>query len=131
MRNEAWVSRQSASDDARRLYEEERLIVHVFEHLSDTLEHAEMTKADLARVLGSSRAHVTQLFNGQRNVTLRTIADLAWACGARATVALEPLRNGEFIDVPVRLVSQKNPTIKVKTAARSDDSVSGASTLAA
>lgn len=114
MRNEDWISRQSTSEDSRRQYEEERLIVNVFENLSDALERGDLSKADLAKALGTSRAHITQLFSGQRNVTLRTLADLAWACGARATVALEPLRSGEFIDVPVRLVSRAHPTLKVE-----------------
>ena len=114
MRNQNWIERQSMSDEARRRYEEERLIVNVFESLSDAIDHGDLSRADLAKTLGTSRAHITQLFSGQRNLTLRTLADLAWACGARATFALEPLRTGEFIDVPVRLVSRSKPTIRVE-----------------
>lgn len=131
MHNEAWVARQSASDETRRVYEEERLIVQIFEHLSDNLDRAGISRADLAKKLGTSRAHITQLFSGQRNVTLRTLADVAWACGTRAAFALEPLRHGEFIDVPVRLVSSINPTIKVASTDLSEVPASGAATLAA
>jgi transcriptional regulator with XRE-family HTH domain len=131
MRNESWISRQSGSDESRRRYEEERLIVNVFESLSDVLEREDLSKANLAKSLGTSRAHITQLFSGQRNVTLRTLANLAWACNSRVTLALEPLRCGEFIDVPVRLVSHSNPHIKLEPADADAQPISVSGDLAA
>ena len=47
-----------------------------------------MTKADLAKALGQSKAHVTQLLNGGRNMTLRTLSDIAYTMGLRAQVQL-------------------------------------------
>ncbi len=41
-----------------------------------------ITKAALARRLGKSKAYVTQALSGGRNMTLRTLAEFAWACGA-------------------------------------------------
>lgn len=101
VRNSEWTKRQTASAEARREYEQERLIVGAFESIADAMESAGLSYADLARQLGCSRSHITQLFSGQRNATLRTIADLAWACRSRAVVSLEPMKNGTFIDGPV------------------------------
>lgn len=103
MSNKEWTERQDGSEERRRAYEQERLILWTLEQLSELMEDAQMSKADLARKLGTSRAHVTQVFSGSRNATLSTVADLAWACGKRAVVKFEPLRYGRFITSPVQL----------------------------
>ena len=110
-RNKEWIERLAATSNARRVHEQERLIVEVFEVLAEAMQDADLSKADLAKALGVSRAHVTQLFGGQRNATLRTVSDIAWACGVRTAIVTEPLRNGTFINVPISLVSPQNPTI--------------------
>jgi transcriptional regulator with XRE-family HTH domain len=72
---------------------------------------ADCSKADVARKLGTSRSHITQVFSGSRNATLSTVADLAWACGKRAIVKFEPLRSGQFISQPVVLQQSVKPRI--------------------
>ncbi|MCA0394809.1 MAG: helix-turn-helix transcriptional regulator [Proteobacteria bacterium] len=99
--NKAWIERQEQSDESRRFHEADRLAVWTMDSIADLMEKKGLSKADLARKLGCSRAHVTQLFSGARNPTLSTVADLAWALGFRASVGFEPLRAGEFISVPV------------------------------
>jgi transcriptional regulator with XRE-family HTH domain len=102
--NQAWINRQSDSSEARRSYERERLTVWALEEISEAMEQHSLSKADLARMLGTSRANITQALSGARNVTLHTLADLAWACGVRIAVKREPLRDGDFISTPVKLV---------------------------
>ncbi len=91
MDNEAWVKRQTATPEARRLYEEERLILYATEAIAETIEKQGRTRAEVAKALGTSRPNVTQLLGGSRNMTLRTLAALAHACGMRADIKLEPL----------------------------------------
>ena len=98
LRNKGWTKRQTASLEARREYEQERLIVATFESIAEAMESVGLSYADLARALGCSRSHITQLFSGQRNATLRTVADLAWACRRRALLIVEPLGNKAVID---------------------------------
>lgn len=98
LRDREWTKRQTASSAARREYEQERLIVAAFESLAEAMQSAGLSYADLARALRCSRSHITQLFSGQRNATLRTVADLAWACRSRALLAIEPLGNKAVID---------------------------------
>lgn len=117
--NERWIADQSASPEARREYEEERLIVWCLDEIAGAMERAGLTSADVARKLDVSRAHITQIFRGSRNVTLRTLADLAWACDSRLDVRLEPLREGRFISSPVHLV--KRAPMEVVTTAPSAD----------
>ena len=89
--NAGWNARQTRTPEARRLYEQERLVLWVSEALAHAMAESGLSKADLAEKLGTSRAHITQVLSGSRNMTLRTVADLAWACNQRAEVHLAPI----------------------------------------
>lgn len=78
----AWLDK---SEQNPRLLAQEALILEVSEAIWDALEKLKMSKADLARALGSSKANVTQLLDGSRNMTLRTLSDIAF------TLHLKPL----------------------------------------
>ncbi len=89
--NAGWIDRQTRTPEARRLYEQERLVLWVAEALAQAMADSGLSKADLAEKLGTSRAHITQVLSGSRNMTLRTVADLAWACNHRAELQMGPL----------------------------------------
>ena len=91
MANEAWIERQTRTPEARRRYEEERLILWATEAIYEAMEDQGLTRAQLAEQLGTSRSNITQLLSGSRNMTLRSLASLAYACGLRARVDLEEL----------------------------------------
>src|SRR5690606_36261917 len=100
--NRAWIARQENSDESRRFHERDRLALWTMESIAALMQDKGLTRADLARKIGSSRAYVTQLFSGSKNPTLGTVADLAWGLGYRARVSFEPLRSNEFMSVPVQ-----------------------------
>lgn len=104
-----WLRQVIEDKEVRRLFEQERLILEATEGICLSLAKRDMQRTELADALGTSRAHVTQLLSGSRNMTLRTLSDLAHALGQRATIRLEPLRDGEFIGVPVKMVSSSRP----------------------
>lgn len=87
--------------DFNRLVRQEELILDVTERLSKALEDAGITRAELARRLGRSPAFVTQVFGGGRNLTLRTIADIAAALSLRPTLEMrteeEPLSESQLL----------------------------------
>lgn len=93
MANEAWIKRQTKSPEARSLYEEERLILWTTEAICAAMDDQGITRADMAETLGTSRANVTRLLSGTRSMTLRSLAALAHACGLRADIQLEDLRD--------------------------------------
>ncbi len=72
----------------RQLLREEELIVAVTEALSAAMEEDGVKKAQLAERLGKTKGFVTQLLAGGRNLTLRTIANLAGALGYRVQITL-------------------------------------------
>lgn len=65
--------------DARkkRLLAQETLILDATETVCEWLAAEGLSRADLAEKLGRSPAYVSQLLNGSRNMTLRTLADVA------------------------------------------------------
>lgn len=111
-RNQKWIDRQQHCDESRRAYEYERLNVWALDELYAAMERNGLTKADVARALGTSRANITQIFSGSRNLTLRSLADLAWACRTRLCLKTEPLRNGDYISSPAMVVKPRAPVVR-------------------
>jgi transcriptional regulator with XRE-family HTH domain len=85
----------SREGDYARLVAEETLIFDVTEEISRLLDAAGITRKELAEALGKTKGHVTQLLSGERNMTLRTAADLAHALDRRLHVRARPL-DGSF-----------------------------------
>ena len=114
--NQEWIARQERTDMDRREYEYERRVVYARDDIHEAMERKGLTKADLARALGTSRANITQVFSGARNVTLKTLSDLAWACGVRVRITTEPLRAGDFISSPVMRVEPLVRMVKMSNS---------------
>lgn len=74
----------------RKEFAVESLVLEATEVVSRLMHEQGLTKADLARRLGKSRAWVTQLLNGSANMTLRTLAEVLVALDAEARVEAKP-----------------------------------------
>ncbi len=66
----------------RRLLSIESLVTQASETIARLMAEQSVTKAGLARRLNKSRAWVTQLLSGKANMTVRTLAEVAYALGA-------------------------------------------------
>lgn len=99
--NDSLISHEMDAAE-RRQYEQERLILWATERLAEMMSEKALSKADLARALGTSRAYVTNLLSGRTNLTLRTLADVAAVMGFRIELSHCPLRSGEYINVSAR-----------------------------
>lgn len=75
---------EQRGDAYKRLLRQEELILDVTERLVGTLKEQCITRTELARRLGRTPGFVSQVLGGGRNLTLRTIADIA------AALSLEP-----------------------------------------
>jgi transcriptional regulator with XRE-family HTH domain len=69
------------------------LIMEVTETLCELLEKEKISRKELADRLGKTKGFISQLLNGGRNLTLRTVADILHVLGYRAT--LTPFKEGE------------------------------------
>lgn len=76
--------------DFERLVKQEELILDVTNRLTQALEHAGVTKSELAKRIGRTPGFVSQVFGGGRNLTLRTISDIAAALSLRPALQLSP-----------------------------------------
>src|SRR5665647_1540229 len=77
----------------RKLLAQEELILEVTETICDILENEKVSRKGLADRLGKSKGFISQLLNGGRNLTLRTVADILHVLGYK--VALTPYKEGE------------------------------------
>lgn len=80
-------------EEFRRLFAQEDLIMEVTETLCELLENEKVSRKELADRLGKSKGFISQLLNGGRNLTLRTVADILHVLGYR--VYLTPFKEGE------------------------------------
>jgi transcriptional regulator with XRE-family HTH domain len=78
--------------DARqkRLLEQERLILQVTERICAIMEEQKVTRSCLAKRLNRSKGYVSQLLDGSRNMTLRTLADVLTALERRGEFQARP-----------------------------------------
>jgi transcriptional regulator with XRE-family HTH domain len=80
-------------EEFRRLFAQEDLILEVTERICELLEKDKISRKELADRLGKSKGFVSQLLNGGRNLTLRTVADILHVLGYKAS--LKPFKEGE------------------------------------
>lgn len=69
--------------EVRRAFEEELLVGDATDTLAGVLGSLGMSRKELASRLGVSPARVSQILSGEENLTLRSLAALAWALGLR------------------------------------------------
>ncbi|MEW6203559.1 MAG: helix-turn-helix transcriptional regulator [bacterium] len=76
------------SQEIQRLLEElkddpefklERLMLEINEDICRFMEERGITRAELAEKLGTSRAYITKMLNGNPNLTLRSLVNIAHA----------------------------------------------------
>jgi len=72
----------------RKLLAQEELILEVTETICDILENEKISRKELADRLCKTKGFISQLLNGGRNLTLRTVADILHVLGYK--VALKP-----------------------------------------
>lgn len=103
---EQWTE---ASEVNTKLFAEEELILEVTEVIWEALERRNWTKAKLAESLGTSKSYVTQLLNGGRNITLRTLADIALVLGVQAKIRLYDKSEAGEWEYAEAVVTSKTP----------------------
>jgi len=77
----SFFERLISTDKGKRLHQQERVILEATELICEILEQQNVSRAELATRLNSSRGHITQLLDGRANMTLRTLSDIFHALG--------------------------------------------------
>lgn len=85
------TKKEEKEREYQRLVEQESLILEATEIISELIEESGGTRKDLAEKLERSKGFVTQVLSGERNMTLRTLADFAFALEHRVKMKAAPL----------------------------------------
>ena len=85
---DSWVSQQLADPALRLAFDQERATREFSEQLDQVLVSENISRAELAKRLGKSRAYITQTLRKGRNLTIATMAEIAGACGFELHVRL-------------------------------------------
>jgi len=97
-----------------KLMAQEDLIMEVTETLCGLLEKEGVSRKKLADRLGKSKGFVSQLLNGGRNLTLRTVADILHVLGYKVSLTPQKLIQHtnviEFHKFQTRYTMRKSPT---------------------
>lgn len=85
VRSESDFNFSSALEEAREhpAYWQEDILVDVAHHLARELESRKMTQADLASKLGVKPGYISRVLRGHENLTLKTLAKIAFILGKR------------------------------------------------
>lgn len=75
------VKHHLRSEQEERLFAQDGCMLTVTDALVRAIEAAGLTRAQVAERIGRTPAFVSQVLNGSRNMTLKTAADILWACG--------------------------------------------------
>jgi len=84
--------------EEKERFEEEWLIAQVQSAIEQTMAVKGISRAELARRIGRSKASVTQLLRDGRNPTLRTIAQCFLALDARVSVSVRGSARSQRIE---------------------------------
>ena len=87
---EQWANQNEAN---AKLFAQEVLITQATEEIRKAMEEANINKAELAKRMDVSKGHISQILNGSRNMTLRTLADICFALDYQPSLRLEPKKS--------------------------------------
>lgn len=77
----------------------ERLIFNVTEDILLAMQDSGISQSELARKMGKSRSYVSNLLDGTRNMTLKTLSDINFILGTDLKVCI--LKNGMDVSLPI------------------------------
>ena len=95
-----WTNEYKNTDSAAlKLEKQEQLLFDATELISRAMEQQGVSKSELAKRIGKSKAYVTQVLGGQANMTLRTLSDLAAVLGYIVELGAINLRTSQNVQV--------------------------------
>lgn len=87
MRKRTLTDRITQTEEGLKIWHQERIIHEVTELVCELMTTANFTRSQLAERLGKTKGYVTQLLDGETNMTLRTLSDVFFALGRAAFVS--------------------------------------------
>ncbi len=99
--------------DEKKLFAEEMLITECTELICKLMKEKNITRAQLAKKLGKTKGYITQLLNGNANMTLRTIADVFYVLGAEVEFTLKETLTNQNVNLTYHTESKPAITYRI------------------
>jgi transcriptional regulator with XRE-family HTH domain len=97
-----------------KILDREEFILKVTEVLCKVMRDENVSRKQLADLLGKSKGDVSQLLNGERNLTLRTVADILHVLGYRGLLSYKKLRKDENNVLSFPITQAQTNKIEIK-----------------
>ena len=91
MTPQQWITDLVDDQGGMRLYEQERTIVEATELICELLETSGVSRTELAKRLRKTKGYISQLLDGETNMTLRTLSDALYALGREVHFTSGPI----------------------------------------
>lgn len=75
-----WLVKNLPDPQDQREYARDRCVVAYSEAIGKIIHESNISRVVLAAKLGKSPSNLSRLLNGGHNMTLKTLADVLWAC---------------------------------------------------
>lgn len=89
-REKSWLAERMEDPDFRVSFAQEWVSLRFCEQIDDALNAKKMRRSELATKLGKSRAWVTQALRKGRNLTIKTMVELAHGLGLEIDIVVRP-----------------------------------------
>ena len=81
MKTKTLYNEYMKEEEFERLMAQEDLIMEVTESFCEILNVKGMKRSSLAKTMGKTKGYISQILNGGRNITLRSLSDIAFSLG--------------------------------------------------
>jgi transcriptional regulator with XRE-family HTH domain len=120
MKNNTLYEEYLKDPEFARIMSQENLIMDVTENFCEILDKEGLNRTTLAKIMGKTRGYISQLLNGGKNITLRSLADIAYALGYHVNIHFKKKAEmGEQISIDWNVGRRK--TVPLNKIDMSDD----------
>jgi transcriptional regulator with XRE-family HTH domain len=91
------IARFASTATGEKLLRQERFILEVTEMIVKKMKELGVNRSKLARRMRKSKGRISQLLDGESNITLRTLSDI---CDALTCTALVKIRSRDGENAP-------------------------------
>lgn len=89
MKRQILYDKYMKDKEFERIMAQEDMIMEVTEAFCKILVEKKIKRSALAEMMGKTKGYISQILNGGRNITLRTLSDIAYSLGYQVNIIFE------------------------------------------
>lgn len=105
----SYIDKIRSTPEGAKALRQEKFILEVTELICKLMKQQGVSRTELAERMGKSKGRVSQLLDGEANLTLRTLSDIFSALGHNVIVDYEHSSNGRTVEVLPYRETFRNP----------------------